>query len=85
MASTLSLLLTVLVDEQLGVTPLHLAATYSQSEVAEILIAAGADMDAENIVTSSCAFLLLTVLALNVCQSSACLCTSCTLIAHLHS
>ena len=61
-SGTPSLLLIMLVDGQLGVTPLHLAASYSQVEVAEILIAAGADMDAKNIVTAPCAFLLLIML-----------------------
>ena len=44
---------------QSGDTPLHLAAAYDHCKTAEILIAAGADLDAQNMVTAPCAFLLL--------------------------
>ena len=52
-------MLLILMFGQSGDTPLHLAAAYDHCKTAAVLIAAGADLDAQNMVTAPCAFLLL--------------------------
>ena len=58
-------LLTVLLDGQRGFSPLHSAACYNQCQVADALLAAGADVNAKSNVTISCACWLLLIVLLD--------------------